>query len=415
MLKTHPPNPSEETACGFATDFQKIPAIIEDSLNPNLPLDPKLDQLLQQTLNAALQRYCESIAGMPEKPLAVSQRTGYLLANPCSFSQRLGVDLPELAAPPEVADPIRAADENRAVVDLPGMGFAWIGPSSVKLSSPQPGAKKARLFAKKHKSAPPIAEENTLRNEFFQAIIDPHTGAIRAISDYRSRHPRLAQQIALRMPHAAEQDPDSDAHYSIMSADEIRITSTGPVMGEIVSSGKITDRQGRKLAGFKQTARAWRGCRVLELEIELDVDRQPDPNPWNSYYACRFAWSDEASTLFRGVNLTTQPTELTRFESPHFIDIRSDPLRTTILCGGLPYHRRIGLRKLDTLLIVQGETARTFRLGIGIDLPNAMHAALGFLAPKMISFPAASPPTKHGWLFHHRPSQRNRHPLAANV
>ncbi|MGA2060406.1 MAG: hypothetical protein ABSG67_07995 [Thermoguttaceae bacterium] len=401
---------SEETACGFATDFQKIPAILEDSLNPNMPPYPKLDQLLQQTLKAALQRYCElltgksdkplAIAGMPEKPLAVSQCTGYLLANPCSFSQRLGVDLPELATPPEVAVPIRAADEDRAVVDLPGMGFAWIGPGAEMQSSPQSGAKKTRPFAKKHKIAPPIAEENTLRNEFFQAIIDPHTGAIRAISDFRSRHPRLAQQIALRMPNAAEQDPASDVHYSIMSADEIRVTSSGPVLGEIVSSGKIIDRQGLQLAGFKQTARAWSGCRILELEIELDIDRQSDPIPWNSYYACRFAWSDETCILYRSVNLTTQSTKLTRFESPHFIDIRSDPLRTTILCGGLPYHRRIGLRKLDTLLVVQGETARSFRLGIGIDLPNAMTAALGFLAPKTICFPTASPPTKHGWLFH---------------
>ena len=185
-----------------------------------------------------------------------------------------------------------------------------------------------------------------------------------------------------------------------MSADEIRITSPGPVFGEIVCSGKIIDREGRRLAGFRQTTRAWRGSRVLELEIELDVDRQPGPNPWNSYYACRFAWSDETSNLYRSVNLTTQSTELTHLESPHFIDIRNDPLRTTILCGGLPYHRRIGLRKLDTLLIVQGETARSFRLGVGIDLPNAMTAAIGFLTPKTICFPSASPPAKHGWLFH---------------
>ncbi len=100
------------------------------------------------------------------------------------------------------------------------------------------------------------------------------------------------------------------------------------------------------------------------------------------------------------MNLTTQPTEATHLEAPHFIDIRSEPLRTTILCGGLPYHRRIGLRKLDTLLIVQGETARRFCLGVGIDLPNTMSAALGFLTPKTTYFPAAPPPTMHGWLFH---------------
>jgi alpha-mannosidase len=415
----------KETACGFATDFQKILAIIEDSLIPNTPTppNPELDQLLQQTLHSALQRFSESLVGntsSPHTPCAgqahnvgmevvlpsrgdsatVAPTKGYLLANPCSFSQRLGVNLPRLDAPPDVADPVRAAENGKAVVDLPGMGFAWIGLGAEKQPSPESGWKRAWLFGKKHKIAPPLAEENTLRNEFFEAIIDPHTGAIRAISDYRGRHPRLAQQIALRMSHAGEQDPAGDVPYSIMSADEIHITSPGPVLGEIVSSGKISDRKGCRLAGFKQTARTWSGSRVLELEIELDIDRQPGPNPWNSYYACRFAWSDETSKLFRGVNLTTQPTELTRLESPHFIDVRTDSLRTTILCAGLPYHRRIGPRKLDTLLIVQGETARRFRLGVGIDLPNAMTAALGFLAPKTIYFPSASPPMKHGWLFH---------------
>jgi alpha-mannosidase len=391
---------SEKTTAGFAADIKNISASLENTLNSNAIADPDFDHLLQQTLDAALQRFRLSLIGDAGKQLAVSQCDGYLLANTCSFSQRLGVDLPGLDTPPEVADPIRAADEKAAVIDLPGMGFAWIGAATEKHSSPASGEKKGWLFGKRHKIPPPMAEENTLRNEFFEVTFDPHTGAIHAIRDYRSRHPRLAQQIALRMPPDGEQDPTSDAQYSIMSADEICITSPGPVLGEIVSSGKITDGEGRRIAGFRQTTRAWRGSRVLELEIELDIDRQPGPNPWNSYYACRFAWSDETSNLYRSVNLTTQSTELTHLESPHFIDIRNDPLRTTILCGGLPYHRRIGLRKLDTLLIAQGETARSFSLGVGIDLPNAMSAALGFLAPKTIYFPSASPPANYGWLFH---------------
>ncbi len=100
------------------------------------------------------------------------------------------------------------------------------------------------------------------------------------------------------------------------------------------------------------------------------------------------------------MNQTTQTTKLERIEAPHFVEIRSEPLRTAILCGGLPYHRRIGLRKLDTLLIVQGETAMRFRLGVGIDLPGSMTAALGFMAPKLMCYPSALPPAKHGWLFH---------------
>ena len=77
-------------------------------------------------------------------------------------------------------------------------------------------------------------------------------------------------------------------------------------------------------------------------------------------------------------------TEAPRIEAPHFVDVRSERVRTTILTGGLPYHRRFGVRKMDTLLIVRGETARRFRLGVGIDLPYPAPAAIEFLAPRTV-------------------------------
>jgi len=40
-----------------------------------------------------------------------------------------------------------------------------------------------------------------------------------------------------------------------------------------------------------------------------------------------------------------------RFESPHFIEIADDNDRTTIVTHGLPFHRKIGPRMVDTLLV----------------------------------------------------------------
>jgi alpha-mannosidase len=256
-------------------------------------------------------------------------------------------------------------------------------------------------LAPKAKGPPPLAEGHTLRNEFFVAEIDPASGALRSISDYHSRGPRLAQQIALRLPQADHAgDPGHDSHYSLMVAEEVAITSAGPVLGEIVCRGRLTDRQSQRLAGYRQTTRVWRGSRVIELEIELDVDRPPESNPWSSYYAARFAWKDPAVELYASANLANRPTNAVQIEAPHFIEIRLDQLRTTLLTGGLPYHRRCGPRKLDTLLVVQGETARRFRLGIGIDLPAVTTAAMGFLAPPLRLADVPSPPTASGWLFH---------------
>ena len=57
---------------------------------------------------------------------------------------------------------------------------------------------------------------------------------------------------------------------------------------------------------------------------------------------------------------------------------------------------------LDTLLIVRGESARRFRLGIGVDLPDPLHESLGMIAPQTMLRETASRPTPSttGWFFH---------------
>jgi alpha-mannosidase len=100
------------------------------------------------------------------------------------------------------------------------------------------------------------------------------------------------------------------------------------------------------------------------------------------------------------VNEAIVAAEAERLESPHLIEIRNEAGRTTILTAGLPYHRRCGLRKLDSLLIVRGETARRFRLGIGIDVPQPLAAALDFAVPPLVLPVAARPRNDSAWLVH---------------
>jgi alpha-mannosidase len=140
---------------------------------------------------------------------------------------------------------------------------------------------------------------------------------------------------------------------------------------------------------------------VLQLDIELEPSAELTSDPWNSYYACRFAWSDEAADLYASVNQTRQRLTKKRIESPLFVELQSGERHTTLLTGGIPYHRRVSDRMLDTLLIVRGERARTFRLGIGIDLSQPLPASLNLLAPPVCSFAMAPPPiSRHCWLFH---------------
>jgi alpha-mannosidase len=238
-----------------------------------------------------------------------------------------------------------------------------------------------------------------LRNEYFELSIDSKTGAVRSLFDFRSRGPRLAQQLAMRLSPA-----DDEKAYSRMEADEIRVVHVGPLVGEVLVRGRLVDNGGQVLAGFQQQTRVTWGSRVVEIEAELDPHdpegAPPEAEAWSSYYAARFAWGDDTPTLYRGLNQATIATDLGQFESPHFVEIRNKAGRTTVLTAGRPYHRRQGMRKLDSLLLVRGETARQFRLGIGIDLAQPMAAALDFLTPTPTIPLASRPKNDSGWLFH---------------
>ena len=166
-----------------------------------------------------------------------------------------------------------------------------------------------------------------------------------------------------------------------MAADEVVVAQNGPELGEVVVRGRLVSHQGETLAGFQQTTRLRSGSRILELLVELDPQRPLDADPWDSYYAARFAWPDPSAELYRDVNAAAVRTELVQFESPHFVEVRADKRRTTLLGGGLPWHCRRGGRKLDTLLIVSGETCRRFRLGLALDLPNPLVGGPGVPRP----------------------------------
>jgi alpha-mannosidase len=174
------------------------------------------------------------------------------------------------------------------------------------------------------------------------------------------------------------------------------------VLGEMTSRGRLLDRQGKPLAGFRQVTRLRRGSRVLELEIELDPQQEPQAEPWNSYYANRIAWQDEASDLYQTVNGFRYKTDGKRLEAPQFLEVESEKNRTTLFCGGLPFHRRQGMRMLDTLLIVRGERARQFRLGIGVDVPYPIHEAQHFLTDPLVERLEGRQPSgaASAWLFH---------------
>jgi alpha-mannosidase len=82
--------------------------------------------------------------------------------------------------------------------------------------------------------------------------------------------------------------------------------------------------------------------------------------------------------MIRGVQGTRVFASGQWIQSPTFIEWVNATRQISLLTGGLPFHRRSSAKTLDTILIPAGETARSFRFGLGVNLPYGELAAHEF-------------------------------------
>ncbi len=205
--------------------------------------NPPIDELIktQDEAAATLARRLTA-RGQPNNP-------GYLVLNPCSFNRRVALELGGLTGPIPQGGPVKASQFNdevaRVVVEVPALGFAWFPRQGRPGPPPSPG----RLR---------MADERCVRNEYFEAEVDPATGGLRAIRDPRTRANRLGQQMVF--------NPGSTAHVQ-----QIRVTSTGPALGEIISEGVLIDAKDEVLGSFRQRLPRWAGRPLLEMRVDLKL------------------------------------------------------------------------------------------------------------------------------------------------
>jgi hypothetical protein len=234
-----------------------------------------------------------------------------------------------------------------------------------------------------------LADQNMVRNEFFEVEIDPATGGMRAIRDRKTNVNRLAQRLVF--------NPGST-----MQMTNMQVTSGGPALGEIVTEGTIVGDQKQVLARYKQRYRAWLGRPMLDLRIEIQPEQPAAGYPWHAYFGCRFAWRDERGAILRGVNGMGYLTTHLRPQSPEYVELRMARQGTVIFPGGMPFHQRQEGRMLDIILMPEGEKATTFDLGIALDREQPTQTALGFITPAPVIPTSKGPPHigATGWLFH---------------
>lgn len=313
---------------------------------------------------------------------AIADRPGLMLLNPCAFARRYALEIDGATAAIPVEGVVKACQfeggVNRVVVEVPALGFAWL-PRSGPAGTPS-GPPKQRLAD---------AKSNTIRNEFFEAEIDPQTGGLKGIRDHKTRINRVGQRLVF--------NPGSR-----VVCHKVETTSTGPALGEIVTEGVLLGEQDQELATFRQRFRAWLGRPLLEMRVELTPRQPAAGDPWHAYFGARFAWRDERAYLFRGMGGMSQPTASPRPQSGEFLDLRIGPMATALFPGGLPFHRKHDGRMLDMILIPEGETATAFDIGIALDRDLPMLTAFGLASPLAVVPTAKGPPHvgTSGWLFH---------------
>ena len=311
-----------------------------------------------------------------------ANQPGLLVFNPCGFARRAGLELDPFPVPIPVDGAVKAAqfdaDKTRLVVEVPALGFAWI-PRPTRTDKPFTPPK-PRLK---------MAEGTTVRNEYFEADIDPATGSIRAFRDTRTRLNRLGMQLVF--------NPGSK-----MRATDIRVSLSGTAVGEITAEGEILDEHDAILAKFRQRVRAWIGRPALEVSIELDPIHQPTGYPWHAYFGARVGWRDERAAIFRGVHGANTQSSYTRPGSPDYVELRLAAERTFVFTGGLPFTQRHGGRMADFVLIPEGEQGRRFDLLFACDRDYPMPTAMGWCAPTPVIPTDRGPPPvgASGWLAH---------------
>jgi alpha-mannosidase len=329
-------------------------------------------------------------------------RPGYFVFNTLSFRRIVSVPLPSDAAPPQPDGEkcrVQWDDRHRTMtVDVPGAGFVWIPAASAPPPIPD-----------RH-SGPPLAEQNLLRNEQFEVHINPQTGGIQQIKGYGRSPNRLSQQLNYRYSRErtvtigeGDRTEQIKSQYAEMRCRSSQVTSVGPALGEIVTAGDIVDQKdNRRLAGYTQTVRVWRGRPVVEIDIELVIDRMPDAEPWHNYFTSRFAWNDETASLSYSSLMGVYEAAAERIESPYFLELATPEERTTILTLGQPFHRKTGPRMIDSILVVPRESRRRFRFVVAIDQPYPMQAALDALTAPVVVPTRTGPPRSGnlGWFFH---------------
>ncbi len=311
-------------------------------------------------------------------PQRTSSSRGLFIVNTIPFSRLVEAAWPESWPRPAASEAIEAAERvgnsERLLVKLPPGGFAWLTTIAADQCE-QP------LFENDRRELP-LAESLTLRNRHFEVTLSERNGGISGVAYHQQRGNRLSQQACFRYEREQTLPDDGNGEIRKLSYSELRLTghrirASGPVFASIETTSELVSPVDQSfIATVRQVTSVNRLQPRIHIAITFEqIENSVTGNPWLTYFGSRFAWDNEAAAITRSVMGHAAGFRSERFESPDYVEISDADHRVVIATSGRPYHRRSGPRMLDSLLIVEGETARSFQFTIEFDQPFPLRTA----------------------------------------
>ena len=343
--------------------LQRIEALTAD-WNHDAETTAQIDAEIEEATDELLDQFSASVfsSKSTSKSNGASQTS---VVNPLFFTRRVPVSIPARG----ITDGFIKTNKPYLVQqNVDGHLSAVAQCSGSSLTPIASDAAKTSL-----KKQPAVLQGAKLQNEFFVATIDEKTGALASILYHGKRGNRASQRLVYH--------DNRKGMASTMVCDKFESSASSLLCGEIKTSGRIVVGQ-QTIADFTQVFRLTRGQRILELEIEIQPKIEIGNSP-AKYFGHRLAWRDEGCKILGSDQFVRGEIYTPKIQSPNFVEIENLDYALTLLPGGLPYHKRINRRQLDTLLIVGSEHSRFFKLGIGLDLKYPLKSAIARACPAL--------------------------------
>ncbi len=349
------------------------------------------DKLLRTAIDLHRQLdACESVlsaAVQSKVPARQSNSRGLFLINALPFARYARIEWPEGWNRPAKAGVIelsqRTDNRERLLVKMPPGGFAWLSECEAGQPS-QPVMEPIR-------GELPLAEPLKLRNRHFEVTVSDRTGGISSVSWHHQRGNRLSQQSCFRYEReqVLPDDGSGEVHKVAYATSRMvgqRVIEAGMVFASIETVTELLSPvDGTTLATVHQITSVDRVQPRIHILLRFEnVSTKVKGNPWLTYYGCRFAWDNESAAITRAVLGQVCGFRSERFESPDYVEVSDSEHRVVVATHGRPYHRRSGPRMLDSMLIVEGESAREFEFTIEFDQKFPLRTAVDVLTPMCV-------------------------------